>query len=469
MNKGNYYRTALNGVADHLANKLKIWPASFVQYRDRLPSQARFYQSTFDAGHRCFTWTLATDPQTAEKLLTMNLDGLNVAARLDEEFSVRVGRGRRGALVIEIPLPKRWWRNVTTGDLPRKPGLLTAVGLDTRRKPVFLNWQDPLMAHPLIAGTTGSGKTSVARLAIYDLAMTNGPGEVEFVLIDTRKKGKWWKDFEDIPHLGHPIVKDDEEALRVLLWACAEIDRRAESGRVQPGIFIYIDEAQVILDRGEFVKAIGDVAATGREFNIHLTLICQNPTAKQLGDTTIKRNMITRLVGRVDSPEAAHVATGQPKSGAEFLTGAGDLLFIRPGSVKRLTAGLLTDKDIAGLPRVDGNRRLDLGEYEDPDHVLAQADNGSKVRADDLDPAHVAVSLVAERGITWLCNRLSIGSAKARRVLEFADELRDELKAMGAYTTIPPYQQGAPGGRNGQDDDVSGMVVCQYKEVDGDR
>jgi DNA segregation ATPase FtsK/SpoIIIE-like protein len=151
----------------------------------------------------------------------------------------------------------------------------------------------------------------------------------------------------------------------------------------------------VLLDRKEFVKTIGDIAATGREFNIHLTLICQNPTSGQLGDASIKRNMPTRLVGRVDSPEAAHVATGQPRSGAEFLTGAGDLLFIRPGSVKRLTAGLLTDKDIAGLPRGDGTRRLDLGEYEDVDHVLAQADNESKVGRpqDPLEASHVALAL----------------------------------------------------------------------------
>jgi len=436
MNKGNYYRTALNGVADHLANKLKIWPASFVQYRDRLPSQARFYHSTFDAGHRCFTWTLATDPQTAEKLLAMNLEGLNVAAKLDEESSVRVGRGRRGTLVVEVPLPSCWWKTVTTADLPRKRGLLTAVGLDTRRKPVFLNWQDPLMAHPLIAGTTGSGKTSVARLAIYDLAMSNGPGEVEFILIDTRKRGKHWKDFEGIPHLGHPIVKEDEEALRVLLWACAEIDRRAESGRVKPGVFIAIDEAQEILDRDEFVTAIGDVAATGREFNIHLALICQNPTAKQLGDTSIKRNMITRLVGRVDSPEAARVATGQSKSGAESLTGAGDLLFIRPGSVKRLTAGLLTGKDIASLPRVDGSRRLDLRQYEDIDHVLAQTDNENKAGRpqDPLEAPHVALALSDENtSQRELTRQFSIGFEKAKRVLEFAAELRAELQALGCH------------------------------------
>ena len=445
MNKGNYYKMALNGMADHLASKLRVCPINFVQYRDRLSSQTRFYRSTFDAGHRCFTWTLATDPQTAEKLLSMNLDGLNVAARLDEEFSVRVGRGRRGTLVVEVPLPECWWKTVTTGDLPRKPGLLTAVGLDTRRKPVFLNWQDPLMAHSLIAGTTGSGKTSVARLAIYDLAMSNGPGEVEFVLIDTRKKGKWWRDFEGIPHLGHPIVKDDEEALRVLLWACAEIDRRAESGRVKPGIFIAIDEAQEILDRTEFIEAIGDVAATGREFNLHMALVCQNPTAKQLGDTSIKRNMIARLVGRVDSSEAAHVATGQRKSGAESLTGAGDLLFIRPGSVKRLTAGLLTEKDIAGLPRVDGSRRLDLGEYEDVDHVLAQADNGSKVGRpeDPLEAPHVALALSDESTSQRELNRqFSIGFEKAKRVLEFAAELRAELQALGCRVVCESRKSG---------------------------
>ena len=455
MNAQIFYRRTANSIAAYLAQELNIKPGVHWVIRNAT------------SGPRVLSLAVDINPKYASKIASMG-EALSMAAMLDRGQSIRVGRGNRGALAIEIPKPEALWFNISIGSLPRRRGLLSPIGLDCDHVPALVDWSNPMTPHVLLAGATGSGKTNALRLLAYNLASQNEPGEVEFILIDTRKHGTAWRDFADVPHLGHPIVEDDDTALKILSWACAEIDRRAGNGKRKPHVFVGVDEAQDLLDREEFVKVIGDIASVGREFNIHLLAALQNPTARQLGDASIKRNLTTRLVGRVDSATAAHVATGQKDSGAELLTGAGDFLFIEPKGVSRLTAALLTEKDIAGLPRSESTRTLDLGEYEDADHVLAQADNGSKVRADDLDPAQVAIALVAERGITWLCNRLSIGSAKARRVLEFADELRDALKAMGAYTTIPPYQNDTFDDRNGQDDDAGGMVVCQYKEVDDD-
>jgi len=456
MDAKTFYRSTANSIAAYLRQELDIMPGYHYKVQNAT------------SGPRVLALAVNINPRYASKIASMS-QALSMAAGLDRDVHIRIRRGNRGMLAIEIPKPRALWFNVSLANLPRRRGLLTPVGLDCEHRPALVDWADPLTPHTLIAGTTGSGKTNAARLLVYDLAVGNESHEVEFVLIDTRKRGTAWRDFADVPHLGHPVITDDETALRALCWAVAEIDRRAGNGKRKPDVFIGIDEAQDLLDKAEFVKLIGDVAATGREFGVHLLAALQNPTAAQLGDTSIKRNLTTRLVGKVDSGQAAAVACGVRETGAEYLTGAGDMLLIQPAGIKRLTAALLTEKDIGKLPRIERARQLDLDGYEDPDHVLDQADNGGKVRADDLDPAHVAVALVAERGITWLANRLSIGSAKARRVLEFADRLRDELKAMDAYTTIPPYQDDDLDNRNGQDDDASGMVVCQYKEVDGGR
>jgi len=448
-----FVKQTVTAIADYLAQELAIRPNHDYRFRD------------LTDGPRVVVAVIDIYPRHVARIASM-AEALSMAAKLDKGASVRVARGNRGTLCLEIPKPSSLWYNIGINALPRRRGLLATVGLNNDRQVARVNFANPLTPHVLLAGTTGSGKTNAERLFFYGLARGNEPDQVNFVLIDTKKRGRCWQGFADIPHLGHPIITDEATALRALLWAVAETDRRATSGRTRPHLFIGIDEAQDLLDKPPFVKVIGDIAGTGREFGVHLLVAVQNPTAKQLGDAGIKRNLTTRLVGRVDSATAAHVATGQKGTGAEALAGAGDMLLVDPGGVVRLTAALLTSKDVNGLPHTGNDNALDLGEYEDPDHVLAQADNEDKGRADDLDPRHVAVALVAEKGITWLANRLSIGSAKAKRVLDFANALRDELRAMGAYTAIPPDDSG---GRNEEKEGINGMVVCRYKEIGDDQ
>jgi DNA segregation ATPase FtsK/SpoIIIE-like protein len=179
----------------------------------------------------------------------------------------------------------------------------------------------------------------------------------------------------------------------------------------------------------------------GREFGVHLLAAMQDPTAKHLGDTAIKNNMTTRLVGKVANANSAVVATGLAGSGAERLTGSGDFLMVQPDGTRRLTAALLTSRDMAQLPRAEAVGTLDLEQYDDVDHVLAQADIGGRGRPlDPVEPKHVALALVEQRGVTWLARELGIGSGKAARVREFADAVIDELLRLG-YTNIPIYRK----------------------------
>jgi DNA segregation ATPase FtsK/SpoIIIE-like protein len=341
-------------------------------------------------------------------------------------------------LALEVPKPRSLWYNVPVSALPRRRWLLASVGFDNEYRPALVDFANPLTPHALIAGTTGSGKTNAQRLIVYDLASQNEPDGVCLILIDTRKRGIGWQPFANLPHLLHPIITDDTTALRALAWAVAEMDRRAKEKRSTPRLFVGIDEAQALLEQEQFVKPISDLSAVGREFGVHVILSAQNPTAAQLGDSNVKRNLTVRLVGRVDSPTAANVATGQSDTGAHLLTGAGDMLLIKPDETRRITAALVTENDTARLPRVEAPGHLDLTQYEDIDRVLDVADVG---RADPLEPEHVALALATERGITWLANELSIGTTKARRVKEFADRVRAKLAALG-YTTIPAYQPG---------------------------
>lgn len=421
MDSQTFYKQTGQAIAAYLLQELNIMPGVHWKVRNAT------------SGPRVLTFSILLNPRFASKIASMS-EALSMAAGLDKEASIRIGRGNRGTLCLEIPKPASLWYNIGVSNLPKRRGLLASVGLDNEHRPALIDFSNPLTPHCLAAGATGSGKTNVARLLVYDLAAQNTPDQVSLVLIDTRKRAANWRDFANVPHLGHPVITDDETALRALSWACAEIDRRAESGRTKPATFFCIDESQDLLDREEFVKVIGDIAGTGREFGIHLLAAMQNPTAKQLGDTSIKRNLTTRLVGRVDSATAAVVATGQADSGAEKLTGAGDFLLVEPAGIKRLTAALLTEKDTAKLPRAEQMGTLDLSQYEDVDHVLSQADNEGKAGRpeDPMEPQHLAFALVyPDASLNEFYRQFSIRKDKAKRVIAYAQELLAELLELG--------------------------------------
>lgn len=421
MNRREFYDRTTNAIAQYWRQELGgILPGTHYRIREAI------------SGPRTINLLVVANPRYSAKIMGMS-EALSQAAGLDAEQTIRIARGQAGGLSVEIPVPRELWFNISIRQLPARRWLKATVGLDTEHRPTLVDFASPVTAHCLVAGATGSGKTNAQRLLVYDLAIQNGPDEVRFVLIDTRKRGSGWRPFVDLPHLAHPVITDDPTALRALAWAVAEVDRRSIKGQTRPRVFIGIDEAQSVLEQPHFVKSLGDLAAVGREFGVHLIMAMQNPTSKQLGDTAIKRNVTVRLVGRTDSSESARVAAGIGGSGAEQLTGVGDFLLVQPDGVRRLTTALLSEADINRLPRAESVDYLDLAEYEDVDHVLDQAAN---VRKDVLEPEHVLVALATGRGITWLASHLGIGSSKARRVKDFADAMRESGVNRG-YTSIP--------------------------------
>jgi DNA segregation ATPase FtsK/SpoIIIE-like protein len=424
----DFYQRTASAIADYLWQEIKIHPR-----------RGDYRIAAATSGPRVLCLSILINPRYAPRVISLS-EQLSMAAGLDPSESVRIARGRRGSLMVEIPKPPAMWYNVPVTAQPPRRGLMASLGLDGEHRPALVDFANPLTPHCLVAGTAGSGKTNVQRVLIYDLARQNSPDAVRFLLVDTRKRGSAWLPFARLPHLAHALITEETEALRMLAWAVAEIDRRATSGRRRPRVFIGIDEAQALLDRAEFVKPVADLAAVGREFGIHVLLALQNPTATHLGDTSIKRNLTTRLVGRVDSAQAANVAAGVKGSGAELLTGAGDMLLVVPAGIKRMTAALLTDTDTDRLPHAEEVGRLDLDEYEDLDHVLDQADNAAASAASEadamrsigLDPAQVAWALAhPDDSQRAMYERFRVGFPKIRRVQGFAREVLAELQRLG--------------------------------------
>jgi S-DNA-T family DNA segregation ATPase FtsK/SpoIIIE len=216
--------------------------------------------------------------------------------------------------------------------------------------PLLLRLPSPNVAHVLVAGTTGSGKTALARSIVSSLAVNNGQRSLQLVLIDP--KGRGFLPFEGLPHLLEPVVTRVDEALPLLQRLVAEMERRDAEGRSEPRLVVALDELADLVQVGgrEVEGALTRLTQRGREAGIHLVACTQKPTAAVIGGL-VKSNFPVRIVGSVSSPEDAKVATGIGGTGAERLLGQGDFLVVAQGQVTRMQAAYVSVQQVRELVR----------------------------------------------------------------------------------------------------------------------
>jgi len=224
------------------------------------------------------------------------------------------------------------------------PPLTAVLGLDQEGVPLLLRLPSPNVAHVLIAGTTGSGKTALARTMVASLALHNSQRSLQLVLVDP--KGRGFLPFEGLPHLLLPVVSRVDEALALLQRLVAEMERRDAEGRSEPGLVVVLDELADLIQVGgrQMEAALTRLTQRGREAGLHLVACTQKPAAAVIGGL-VKSNFPVRLVGSVASPEDAKVATGLAQTGAEKLLGQGDFLVVAKGQVTRMQAAYVSMRE----------------------------------------------------------------------------------------------------------------------------
>jgi S-DNA-T family DNA segregation ATPase FtsK/SpoIIIE len=287
-------------------------------------------------------------------------------ASLSEEIALSLGarscRVYRQGGTINVEVPREEARTVRLIPLCRRlsqvPSCTAVLGLDESGTPLLLHLPSPDVAHVLIAGTTGSGKTELLRTMISSLAMHNRLGEVQLVLVDP--KGRGFAPFASLPHLLHPLVNDVGEALSLLRRLVEEMEKRDREGISEPKVMVFVDElADLMLVGGrEMERVLTRLLQRGREAGVHLVGCTQKPTAAVIG-SLVKSNFPVRLVGSVTSPEDAKVAAGVAGTGAEKLLGRGDFLVVVKGQVLRLQAAHISVSEIQEMVRRlrEGGRR----------------------------------------------------------------------------------------------------------------
>ncbi|MEI6074086.1 MAG: FtsK/SpoIIIE domain-containing protein [Verrucomicrobiota bacterium] len=245
-------------------------------------------------------------------------------AEVATEFLRRVGADSRQANRVEVPFSQiapaetGVWQE-ETGELLRVP-----IGRSGATKWQYLEIGSGTRQHALIAGKTGSGKSTLFHVIITNLALRCSPEQVEFYLVDF-KKGVEFKCYGSrrLPHARVVAIESDREfGLSVLQRVDDELRRRGDLFRKMgaqdlagykriastlaapceavPRTLLLIDEFQEFFTEEDRISQgaavlLDRIVRQGRAFGIHVILGSQTLG----GAYTLARATIGQMVIRI--------------------------------------------------------------------------------------------------------------------------------------------------------------------------
>ncbi len=262
----------------------------------------------------------------------------------------RVGAAAKAAKRVEVPFefiapPENalWTQDSRTG-------INVPLGKSGATKRQNLQLGQGTSQHVLLAGRTGSGKSTLMHALITNLALNYSPDEIDLYLIDF-KKGVEFKVYatHELPHASVVAIESEREfGLSVLQRLDAELGVRANRFReaaVQdingfrnvpgtpplPRILLIVDEFQEFFVEEdklaqEAASCLDRLVRQGRAFGIHALLGSQSLSgAMSLGRSTLGQ-MAVRIALQCSETDA-HLILSETNVAPKMLTRPGEAIY----------------------------------------------------------------------------------------------------------------------------------------------
>ena len=379
--------------------------------------------------------------------------------------------GRR-SIAAEVPRADRKivrLREVIESDEFRDSSaeLPIALGISTENEPIVADLSK--MPHLLIGGAIGSGKSVLLNSIIVSLLYRKSSDEVKFLLIDpkqvefTKYSGISNQYLVKVEGIDEDVITKPENSVIALNSLCVEMEKRRkfltkygcrssreyneqlkngkllneEGHRPMPYIVAVIDEiAELMVACGkEFEMPLARLAQKSKAEGIHLIITTQQTSTKIITGI-LKANFPSRIAFKVHSISDSRTILDM--TGAQLLTGIGDMLRIDNGWISRIQGAFVDSQDIEKICNWIAQNNPDDGAFIISSPPISEDSHYNPCNDEGTDPLfEEAARMVIQSGAastSALQRSYSIGYNRACRIM-------DQLEQAGI---VGPANNGRP-------------------------